>query len=48
MSWPELERLVEIGKLTRELTDLIAAAEFLLVAVQKLPVPGNTEGSTGE
>lgn len=42
----EYEGVVEIDE--RLLTDLIAAAEFLLVAVQKLPVPGSARGSTGE
>jgi hypothetical protein len=39
----EYEGVVEVDE--RLLTDLIAAAEFLLVAVQKLPLPGSAGGS---
>ncbi|HUP25669.1 MAG TPA: hypothetical protein VNB06_22345 [Thermoanaerobaculia bacterium] len=42
----EYEGVVEIDE--RLLTDLLSAAEFLLVAVQKLPIPGSSKGSTGD
>ena len=42
----EYEGVVEVDE--RLLTDLLAAANSLLVAVQKLPIPGSPRGSTGD